>query len=65
MVTGMVSSWAEMTIAQKKASVEAGLNAEIISTTSTWVKCRDQIYLMMLSYANEYLLNTINKALTK
>lgn len=58
--TGVLVSWAEMTIAQKKDDLTARLNKEISETSSSWVKTRDTLYLTLLSYANDYILNKVN-----
>ena len=48
-----------MTIAEKKDAISVQLNNEISSTSSAWVKTRDTLYLTMISFANDYLLNKI------
>jgi hypothetical protein len=59
-VESIVLSFAEMTVAQKKEDLTTRLNAEIASTSSFWVKTRDGIYVNLLSYANDFILNKIN-----
>ena len=58
-IEGVVVSWAEMTLAEKKDALTARLNSEINTTSSSWVKARDTMYLAMISYANEWLLNKV------
>ena len=58
--TGVLVSWAEMTIAQKKEDLTARLTNEIAITSSSWVKTRDTLYITLLGYANDYMINKIN-----
>lgn len=60
-VKTILAGFAEMTIDQKKAALKTALNAEISSTTSTWVKCRDSAYLLLLDYAGERITNQVYK----
>lgn len=62
-IKGIAASWAEMTIAEKREALEVDLNEEIATTKSSWVKTRNRGYLLLLGFANEWLLNTIYKAL--
>lgn len=58
--TNILVSWAEITVAQKKEDLTKRLTNEIATTDSSWVKTRNSLYLTLLGYANEFILNKIN-----
>lgn len=58
-VGGMIISWGQMTLDQKREALTAKLVNEIATTSSSWVKARNTGYITLLTYANSWLMERI------
>lgn len=58
-VGGILISWGQMTLDQKREALTAKLTNEIATTSSSWVKARNTGYITLLTYANSWLMERI------
>ena len=52
-------------LAKRKESLRAKLQAQINTTSSSWVKTRNQLYIDLLNIASESMVNRIEKETLK
>ena len=50
---------------KRKESLRAKLQAQINTTSSSWVKTRNQLYIDLLNIASESMVNRIEKEILK